>query len=370
MKVLGAGEELNQSLEKAGRVADFFELAELMCLDALERNESCGGHFREEYQTPDGEALRDDEDYSYVAAWEYQGRRPAARAAQRAAGFRIRASRRNGATSNMKLTLHIWRQRNTDDKGRMVRYEVPDVNPDMSFLEMLDVLNESLIAEGRRAGRLRPRLPRGHLRHVRLHDQRRGPRSASAAPRVCQLHMRHFKDGDELYLEPWRARAFPVVKDLVVDRSAFDRIIAAGGFISRAHRQRAGRQRHPGSQGSRRPRHGRGRLHRLRRLRGHVSQRLGRAVHGRQDRPPGPAAAGPAGARPPRRGHGGAGQRTKCSASCTNIGECEAVCPKDIKLEVIARMNRDFLKAVVTNRGAASRLRGAPSPAASCRSFY
>jgi succinate dehydrogenase / fumarate reductase flavoprotein subunit len=73
VRVLGSGEELNQSLEKAGRVADFFELGELMCLDALERNESCGGHFREEYQTPDGEAARDDEHYSYAAAWEYRG---------------------------------------------------------------------------------------------------------------------------------------------------------------------------------------------------------------------------------------------------------------------------------------------------------
>jgi succinate dehydrogenase / fumarate reductase flavoprotein subunit len=71
--VLGTGEELNQSLEKAGRVADFFELAELMCLDALDRNESCGGHFREEYQTPEGEAARDDARYSYAAAWEFQG---------------------------------------------------------------------------------------------------------------------------------------------------------------------------------------------------------------------------------------------------------------------------------------------------------
>jgi len=71
--VLGSGEELNQSLEKAGRVADFFELSELMCLDALERNESCGGHFREEYQTPDGEALRNDNDYAYVAAWGFRG---------------------------------------------------------------------------------------------------------------------------------------------------------------------------------------------------------------------------------------------------------------------------------------------------------
>jgi len=71
--VLGTGEELNQSLEKAGRVADFFELAELMCLDALKRNESCGGHFREEYQTPEGEAARDDEHYAYAAAWEFKG---------------------------------------------------------------------------------------------------------------------------------------------------------------------------------------------------------------------------------------------------------------------------------------------------------
>jgi succinate dehydrogenase / fumarate reductase flavoprotein subunit len=73
VKVLGTGEELNQSLEKAGRVGDFFELAELMCLDALERNESCGGHFREEYQTPEGEALRNDAEYSYAAAWQYRG---------------------------------------------------------------------------------------------------------------------------------------------------------------------------------------------------------------------------------------------------------------------------------------------------------
>ena len=146
-------------------MADFFELAELMCLDALDRDESCGGHFREEYQTPDGEALRDDADYSYVAAWEYRGRRSAARAAQRAAEVRLRASRRSGATSNMNLTLHVWRQKNATEKGRMVRYEVPDVNPEMSFLEMLDVLNEEPDRQGRGARRLRARLPRRHLRH-------------------------------------------------------------------------------------------------------------------------------------------------------------------------------------------------------------
>ena len=73
VRVLGSNEEMNQSLEKAGRVADFFELAELLCIDALERNESCGGHFREEYQTPEGEAARDDERYNYAAAWEFRG---------------------------------------------------------------------------------------------------------------------------------------------------------------------------------------------------------------------------------------------------------------------------------------------------------
>ena len=101
MNVLGDNEGMNQSLETAGRVADFFELGELMCLDALQRNESCGGHFREEYQTPEGEALRDDEQYSYVAAWEYCGSRHAAGTAQGAADVRIRPSQRNGATSKM-----------------------------------------------------------------------------------------------------------------------------------------------------------------------------------------------------------------------------------------------------------------------------
>ena len=91
VKVLGSGEELNQSLEKAGRVADFFELAELMCLDALERNESCGGHFREEYQTPEGEAARDDERLLLRRRLGVPRRGQAARAAQRAADFRIRA---------------------------------------------------------------------------------------------------------------------------------------------------------------------------------------------------------------------------------------------------------------------------------------
>ena len=131
----------------------------------------------------------------------------------------------------MRLILHVWRQKSRNAEGRMERYEVPDVNPHMSFLEMLDVLNERLIAGGAdpiafdhdcREGIC------GTCGFV-INGIAHGPERGTT---VCQLHMRHFKDGDELYLEPWRATAFPVVKDLAVDRSAFDRLIAAGGFVS------------------------------------------------------------------------------------------------------------------------------------------
>ena len=98
----------------------------------------------------------------------------------------------------------------------------------MSFLEMLDVVNEGLTRAGQGTDRVRLRLPRRHLRHVLARDQRHAARADRGTP-TCQLHMRHFKDGDTITIEPWRAKAFPVVKDLVVDRSAFDRIIQAGG---------------------------------------------------------------------------------------------------------------------------------------------
>jgi succinate dehydrogenase / fumarate reductase iron-sulfur subunit len=131
----------------------------------------------------------------------------------------------------MNLTLHIWRQRNASEKGRMVRYELPDINPEMSFLEMLDVLNESLIAKGEEPVAFDHDCREGicGMCGFMINGVAHGPQPATT---VCQLHMRHFKNGDELYLEPWRARAFPVVRDLIVDRSAFDRIIAAGGFIT------------------------------------------------------------------------------------------------------------------------------------------
>ena len=131
----------------------------------------------------------------------------------------------------MKIILHIWRQRNADDAGRMARYEVPNVNEHMSFLEMLDVLNEDLIARDEEPVAFDHDCREGicGMCGSMVNGVAHGPKPGTT---LCQLHMRFFKDGDELYLEPWRARAFPLVKDLVVDRSAFDRLIAAGGFIS------------------------------------------------------------------------------------------------------------------------------------------
>src|SRR6266699_2944543 len=131
----------------------------------------------------------------------------------------------------MNLTLHVWRQKNAKSEGRMVQQEARDISEDMSFLEMLDVVNERLIERGEDPIAFDHDCREGicgmcgFMINGRAHGGFKGTT-------VCQLHMRHFKDGDELYLEPWRAAAFPVIKDLMVDRGAFDRIIAAGGYIS------------------------------------------------------------------------------------------------------------------------------------------
>src|SRR6266478_7390900 len=131
----------------------------------------------------------------------------------------------------MRVTLKIWRQTGRKDSGKFVSYPFDKVNPDMSVLECLDVLNEGLIGKGEEPVAFEHDCREGICGSCgfMINGVAHGPLPATT---VCQLHMRHFKDGDVLYLEPWRARAFPVVKDLVVDRSAFDRIIAAGGFIS------------------------------------------------------------------------------------------------------------------------------------------
>jgi succinate dehydrogenase / fumarate reductase iron-sulfur subunit len=131
----------------------------------------------------------------------------------------------------MKLTLHVWRQEGPNVTGRFETYVLDDVSPHMSFLEMLDVLNERLIAEGKKPVAFEHDCREGICGScgMVINGRPHGPRRRTTA---CQLHMRMFDDGDELWIEPWRARAFPVLRDLIVDRSAFDRIIEAGGYIS------------------------------------------------------------------------------------------------------------------------------------------
>jgi succinate dehydrogenase / fumarate reductase iron-sulfur subunit len=130
----------------------------------------------------------------------------------------------------MKLKLRIWRQKNAADKGGMVDYAVDDISPDMSFLEMLDVLNEGLTLNGQEPVAFDHDCREGICGScgVVINGQAHGPEQTT----TCQLHMRRFKDGDEIVIEPWRAAAFPVIKDLVVDRGALDRIIGSGGYIT------------------------------------------------------------------------------------------------------------------------------------------
>jgi succinate dehydrogenase / fumarate reductase iron-sulfur subunit len=231
----------------------------------------------------------------------------------------------------------------------MVRYEVPNVNRDMSFLEMLDVLNEDLIARGDDPVAFDHDCREGicGMCGFMINGIAHGPLRGTT---ICQLHMRHFKDGQELYLEPWRARAFPVVKDLVVNRSAFDRLIAAGGFISVSTgsapdgnailvpKENCDRAMDaaacigcgacvamcPNASASL--------------FLGAKIAHLGLLPQGQPERDERAVAMV-------------AQAQQEMFGSCTNIGECEAVCPKEIGLEVIARMNRDFLRATWTGRG-------------------
>jgi succinate dehydrogenase / fumarate reductase iron-sulfur subunit len=248
----------------------------------------------------------------------------------------------------MNLTLYIWRQKNPNDSGRMVRYEVRNVNPDMSFLEMLDVLNEDLTLKGEEPVAFDHDCREGicGMCGAMVNGVAHGP---VAGVTLCQLHMRNFKDGDAIYIEPWRARAFPVIKDLVVDRSAFDRIIQAGGFISIS----AGSA--PDANSIPIPK-----------------QIVERAMDAAAcigcgacvAACPNASASLFVGAKISHLGLLPQGQPERdrralamveamgqeLFGSCTNVGACEAVCPKGIKLEVIARMNRDFLLASLRHR--------------------
>jgi succinate dehydrogenase / fumarate reductase iron-sulfur subunit len=248
----------------------------------------------------------------------------------------------------MKIILHVWRQKNAADKGRMARYEAPNVSEHMSFLEMLDVVNEDLLAKGEEPIAFDHDCREGicGMCGCMVNGIAHGPERETT---LCQLHMRHFKDGDELYLEPWRAKAFPVIKDLVVDRTAFDRIIAAGGFVSVATGSA------PDGNAILIPRDNAERAMDAAACIGcgacvamcpnasaslFMSAKIAHLALLPQGQPE----------RETRVTAMVAQANKEVFGSCTNIGECEAVCPKGIKLENIALMNRDFILAKIAGR--------------------
>ncbi len=251
----------------------------------------------------------------------------------------------------MNLTLRVWRQKNGKTPGSFVTYEAKNVSPDTSFLEMLDVVNEGLIARGEAPIAFEHDCREGICGSCgfMVNGVAHGPRRGTT---VCQLHLRSFKDGDVVTLEPWRAKAFPVIKDLVVDRSALDRIIQAGGYIS------APTGSAPDASGLLIPKPDADRAFDAAACIGcgacvaacpnasamlftaaKVSH-LGLVPQGqpeRMERARGMVAA----------------MDGEHFGSCTNMRECEAVCPKEISIAFIARMNRDLVKASFRGRRAA-----------------
>lgn len=246
----------------------------------------------------------------------------------------------------MKLTLKVWRQKSANDKGKLETYSLDNVSEHMSFLEMMDVLNEQLIGEGQEPVAFDHDCREGICGMCSMHINGE-PHGPDRGVTTCQLHMRKFKDGDTIYIEPFRAKGFPILKDLVVDRSAFDRIQHAGGFVSvntSGNTQDANAIPIPKpdadkafdaatcigcgacvaacknasamlfvsakvSQFALLPQ---GKVEAKRRVLNMVEQM-------------------------DKEGFG----------NCTNTGACEVECPKGISLENIARMNREFLKATI-----------------------
>ena len=183
----------------------------------------------------------------------------------------------------MHITLTAWRQHGPDSPGKFETYDVPGVSADMSFLEMLDIVNERLIHDGKEPIAFDHDCREGICGScgMMINGVPHGPERNTA---TCQLHMRKFRDGDHITIEPWRAAGFPMVKDLIVDRAAFDLIIEAGGFITAPYGRRARRQSDADPQAGGRRRDGRGRVHRLRCVRGRVSERRRAALHRRRRR--------------------------------------------------------------------------------------
>lgn len=246
----------------------------------------------------------------------------------------------------MKLTLKVWRQENKDATGRMESYQVDEISADMSFLEMMDVLNQQLIKEGKEPVEFDHDCREGICGSCNMYINGR-PHGPSEGITTCQLHMRSFKDGDTIYIEPWRSKAFPVVKDLVVDRSAFDRIIQAGGYVSVNSGVTVDGNAIPINKEDADTafdaatcigcgacvaacKNGSAMLF--------TSAKISQLDHLPQGRVESEERALKMVAQMDEEGFG----------NCTNTGACEAECPKGISLSHIARMNRVFTKAALT----------------------
>jgi succinate dehydrogenase / fumarate reductase iron-sulfur subunit len=251
----------------------------------------------------------------------------------------------------MDLTLYVWRQNGPDSPGKMERFteEAKDISEHMSFLEMLDVVNERLIESGKEPIAFDSDCREGicGMCSMVIDGRPHGPDSGTT---VCQLHMRRFKHGDSIYIEPWRARAFPVIRDLVVDRSAFDDIIQAGGYVSSNCGSAPDANAAPVSK-----------ERALRAFDAAACIGCGACVAAC----PNSAAMLFTAAKLSHMHNLPQGQpermaRTKAMVNamdeagfgnCTNLYECEAACPKEISRDVIAQMNRDYAKASFFHRG-------------------
>lgn len=246
----------------------------------------------------------------------------------------------------MNFTLHVWRQKANKDQGQMVTYKATNVSPSSSFLEMLDQVNEELIGNGEEPIAFDHDCREGICGSCALviNGLAHGPEAQTT---TCQLHMRSFKDGDEIHIEPWRAKAFPIVKDLVTDRSAFDRIIQAGGFVSANTGGAPDANSVP--------------------IAKHIADQAmdaaaciqcGACVAACKNA----SAMLMVSAKVSHLGLLPQGQPERKQrvlnmveqmdaegfGNCRNYFECEAACPKGISVDFIARMNRDYLKASVT----------------------
>ncbi len=248
----------------------------------------------------------------------------------------------------INLTLQVWRQPSAGQPGKVVKYDAPGISTEMSFLEMLDVVNERLTMSGEEPIAFDHDCREGicGMCGLTINGIAHGPQRATT---VCQLHMRHFKDGETVFIEPWRAQAFPVIKDLIVDRGAFDRIIESGGFITgpTGGAQDANNIPVPKPDADRS-------------FDAAACIGCGACVAAC----PNASAMLFTAAKVTHLGLLPQGQAERYRrvlnmvatmdslgfGNCTNIGECAAVCPKEIPMETIARLNRDLVKGTIRRR--------------------